>query len=249
MSEPSEDLHTLVGLYVVDALDGDERQRFEEHLAGCAACSAEVAEFRATAGRLSNLMAENPPPGLRSAILERVSGTRQVSPLDEGAAAGTDELAARRSRSRLRVVAPALAVAASVIALVLGIGWLRSHQAFDRQQAVAQVLSAADATSVSLTGGGDGELRVVYSEELDRTVVVADGMADLPSDRTYALWFIGPDGPEEAALFRTDDGRATRMLDRTPEGFDALGVTEEPAGGSPVPTEPILLQAAVDPTV
>ena len=39
------------------------------------------------------------------------------------------------------------------------------------------------------------------------------------------------------------------MLDRTPEGFDALGVTEEPAGGSPVPTEPILLQAAVDPTV
>ena len=108
MSEPSEDLHTLVGLYVVDALDGDERQRFEEHLAGCAACSAEVAEFRATAGRLSNLMAENPPPGLRSAILERVSGTRQVSPLDEGAAAGTDEVAApsfalapagRRSRS------------------------------------------------------------------------------------------------------------------------------------------------------
>ena len=70
-----------------------------------------------------------------------------------------------------------------------------------------------------------------------------------PSDRTYALWFIGPDGPEEAALFRTEDGRATRMLDRTPEGFDALGVTEEPAGGSPVPTEPILLQATVDPTV
>ena len=247
MSEPSEDLHTKVGLYVVDALDGEERQRFEEHLAGCAACLAEVAEFRATTGRLSNLMAENPPPGLRSAILERVSGTRQVSPLEEGG--GKDELAVRRSRSRLRVVAPALAVAASVIALVLGVGWLRSHQAFDRQQAVAQVLSAADATSVSLTGGGDGELRVVYSPELDRTVVVADGLADLPSDRTYALGFIGPDGPEEAALFRTDDGRATRMLDRTPEGFDALGVTEEPAGGSPEPTEPILLQAAVDPTV
>ena len=245
MSEPTEDLHALVGLYVVDALDDDERHRFEEHLAGCAGCSAEVSEFRATTGRLSNLMAENPPPALRSAILERVSGTRQVSPV----AAPTDELAERRSRSRLRIVAPALAVAASVIAVVLGIGWLRSHQAFDRQQAIAEVLSAADATSVSMTDEGGGDLRVVYSPELDRTVVVANGLADVPSDRTYALWFIGAEGAEEAALFRPEDGHVTEMLDRTPQGFDGLGVTEEPAGGSDAPTEPILMQASIDPTV
>ena len=244
MSEPTEDLHTLVGLYVVDALDGEERHRFEEHLAGCAACTAEVTEFRATTGRLSNLMAENPPPGLRSAILERVSGTRQVSPVVQ-----TDELADRRSWSARRFVAPVLAVAASVIALVLGFGWMRSHQAFDRQQAIAQVLSAADATNVSMTGDGGGALRVVYSPGLDRTVVVADGLADLPSDRTYALWFIGPEGAEEAALFRTEDGQVTRVLERTPQGFDALGVTNEPAGGSAVPTEPILMQAPIDPTV
>ena len=244
MSEPTEDLHTLVGVYVVDALDGEERHRFEEHLAGCAACTAEVTEFRATTGRLSNLMAENPPPGLRSAILERVSGTRQVSPVVQ-----TDELAERRSRSARRFVAPVLAVAASVIALVLGFGWMRSHQAFDRQQAIAQVLSAADATNVSMTGDGGGALRVVYSPGLDRTVVVADGLADLPSDRTYALWFIGPEGAEEAALFRTEDGQVTRVLERTPQGFDALGVTNEPAGGSAVPTEPILMQAPIDPTV
>jgi anti-sigma factor RsiW len=244
MSEPTEDLHALVGLYVVDALDDEERHRFEEHLAGCAGCSAEVSEFRATTGRLSNLMAENPPPALRSAILERVSGTRQVSPV-----APTDELAERRSRSRLRVVAPALAVAASVIAIVLGIGWLRSHQAFDRQQAIARVLSAADATTVTMAADGGGQMRVVYSPELDRTIVVADGLADLPSDRTYALWFIGAEGAEEAALFRPSDGQVTRMVDRTPEGFDGLGLTEEPAGGSDVPTEPILMQASIDPTV
>jgi hypothetical protein len=111
------------------------------------------------------------------------------------------------------------------------------------------VLSAADATSVSMTGEGGGELRVVYSAELDRTVVVADGLADLPSDRTYALWFIGPEGAEEAALFRPEDGRVTTMLDRTPEGFDGLGVTKEPSGGSDEPTEPILMQASIDPTV
>jgi anti-sigma-K factor RskA len=247
----SEDLHTLVGLYVVDALDEDERDRFEAHLADCAACAHEVAEFRATTGRLSGLMAENPPPALRAAIMDRVSDTRQMSPVDARQMSPVevpDELAARRSPSRLGRLVPVLAAAAVVVALVLGVGWVRSHQALDRQQTVSAVLTAPDASSVVMEGT-EGGMRLVYAPSLDRSVVVVDGMADLPSDRTYALWFIGPDGPEEADLFRTDQGRATRLLERTPVGYAALGVTEEPAGGSPQPTEPILLQGAVDPTI
>jgi len=166
----SEELHTLAGLYVVDALDDDERARFDAHLADCAACQE---------------------------------------------------------------------------ALLLGIGWIGSHRALDRQEAISAVLTAPDAKSVDL--GGEGTMRVVYSPSLDRSVVVADGLADLPSDSTYALWFIGPGGPEEAALFRTSGGRATKVLPRTPEGYQALGVTKEPAGGSDTPTEPILLQGEVVP--
>jgi len=234
----SEELHTLVGLYVVDALDDDERDRFEAHLADCPACQQEVAEFQATTGRLSQLMAERPPESVRAAIMARVASTPQ-----ESAAPPPDQLAARR-RSPMRLVAPALAVAAAVIALLLGIGWISSHRALDRQQAISAVLTAPDAKSVEL--GGEGTMRVVYSPTLDRSVVVADGLADLPSDRTYALWFIGPGGPEEAALFRTSDGRATKVLARTPEGYQALGVTKEPAGGSATPTQPILLQGDVN---
>ena len=234
----SEELHTLVGLYVVDALDDDERARFEAHLAGCPACQQEVAEFQATTGRLSQLMAERPPESVRAAIMARVASTPQ-----ESAAPPPDQLAARR-RSPMRLVAPALAVAAAVIALLLGIGWISSHRALERQQAISAVLTAPDAKSVEL--GGEGTMRVVYSPTLDRSVVVADGLADLPSDRTYALWFIGPGGPEEAALFRTSDGRATKVLARTPEGYQALGVTKEPAGGSATPTQPILLQGDVN---
>ena len=234
----SEELHTLVGLYVVDALDDDERDRFEAHLADCPACQQEVAEFQATTGRLSQLMAERPPESVRAAIMARVASTPQ-----ESAAPPPDQLAARR-RSPMRLVAPALAVAAAVIALLLGIGWISSHRALERQQAISAVLTAPDAKSVEL--GGEGTMRVVYSPTLDRSVVVADGLADRPSDRTYALWFIGPGGPEEAALFRTSDGRATKVLPRTPEGYQALGVTKEPAGGSATPTQPILLQGDVN---
>ena len=171
--------------------------------------------------------------------MERIAHTPQ-----ESAVSPPDELAARRRRSPMRVLAPALAVAAAVVALVLGIGWISSHRALDRQQAISAVLTAPDAKSVDLSGG-TGTMRVVYSPTLDRSVVVADGLADLPSDRTYALWFIGPGGAEEASLFRTSGGRATEVLSRTPEGYQALGVTKEPAGGSATPTQPILLQGQV----
>jgi anti-sigma factor RsiW len=236
----TEELHTLVGLYVVDALDDEERARFEAHLADCAACQQEVAEFQATTGRLSQLMAERPPASVRAAIMARVASTPQESPVRP-----PDELAARR-RSPMRLVAPALAVAAALVALLLGIGWISSHRALDRQEAISAVLTAPDAKSVDL-GGGEGTMRVVYSPSLDRSVVVADGLADLPSDRTYALWFIGPGGAEEAALFRTSGGRATKLLPRTPAGYQALGVTKEPAGGSDTPTQPILLQGELSP--
>jgi len=47
----SEDLHALVGLYVVDALDDDERATFEAHLADCATCAEKVKdELKKTKG-------------------------------------------------------------------------------------------------------------------------------------------------------------------------------------------------------
>ena len=40
----NDDIHSLVGAYAVDALDDAERARFEQHLAACAECRAEVDE-------------------------------------------------------------------------------------------------------------------------------------------------------------------------------------------------------------
>jgi len=48
----SQDVHNLAGAYALDALDEVERLLFERHLASCAACRAEVDEFRLTASRL-----------------------------------------------------------------------------------------------------------------------------------------------------------------------------------------------------
>ncbi len=57
----SEDIHTLVGAYALDAVDDLERLRFDRHLVTCPSCEQEVAELRATAGRLADLTDIAPP--------------------------------------------------------------------------------------------------------------------------------------------------------------------------------------------
>ena len=71
------EIHNPVGSYVVNALDPDELEEFEAHLAVCPTCTREVQEFSETAAELSLLAsATPPPPALRSSILAAISEVR-----------------------------------------------------------------------------------------------------------------------------------------------------------------------------
>src|SRR2546429_964602 len=74
----SADIHTLVGAYALDAVDDLERARFDRHLAECESCALEVAELRATAGRLAEITELAPPARLKDAVLAQVARTRQA---------------------------------------------------------------------------------------------------------------------------------------------------------------------------
>jgi hypothetical protein len=53
--EPVNGEHTDVGAYALGLLEPRDRQAFEEHLAGCPACAAELAELSGMKGLLSEL--------------------------------------------------------------------------------------------------------------------------------------------------------------------------------------------------
>jgi anti-sigma factor RsiW len=75
------EIHGAVGSYVVNALDPDEREEFEAHLAVCPTCTREVQEFCETAAELSLLASATPPPAaLRSSILSAISEVRPLPP-------------------------------------------------------------------------------------------------------------------------------------------------------------------------
>lgn len=74
------DLHKLTGAYAMDALDDLERARFEQHLAQCEDCRAEVAELRETAALLSETVATTAPAALRESVLAGIAHIRPMAP-------------------------------------------------------------------------------------------------------------------------------------------------------------------------
>jgi anti-sigma-K factor RskA len=253
------DIHTLTGAYAVDALPDDEREIFEHHLIVCDACAQEVAELQATAARLGAASFEAPPPDLRSRVMAEIDSTRQERPhgtADASADEPDDELGARRTDAARSSRAStgwltnvSVAAAAILVVAVAGLSVTISNlndriaQVETASSQVTDVLAAADATIVSVEGPSGGVGRVVASPTRGEAVFLADQMEGAPEEHTYELWLIDEEGASPAGLFEPDDrGRATRVMTGDIASAVAIGVTVEPAGGSPVPTsEPVMV--------
>jgi anti-sigma factor RsiW len=233
------DLHLLTGAYAADALSPVEKTAFEDHLVTCMPCTREVRALQETAALLGAASAEEPPPGLRAAVLAQARSTPQVSSLDRARAARL-----RRATLALGAVAAVLVV----VVIVLG-AWVASlHRTADSAlataAAVTQVLTASDASATSgeIAGGGRGT--VVVSRSLDSAVFVASDLEQPGSGLTYQLWWIDASGGARSAglTLPSSDGSVATVLAGAPEGAAHVGVTVEPSGGSSAPsTKPVLV--------
>lgn len=72
------DLHELVALYAVDALEPAEQAAFEHHLPGCPRCQMELADYAEVTAHLAEAVAQDPPPALRATVLGAIHGTRPL---------------------------------------------------------------------------------------------------------------------------------------------------------------------------
>lgn len=237
MSEHTSDVHKLTGAYAVDALDDLERARFEQHLATCEDCRAEVAELRETAALMSDIVAATPPASLRESVL---TGITQVRPLAPEVPAATSVPEASVGR---RAWAPFLVAAA--LALFIGVGALIVQPWTDdvpRLTAAEQVIQADDAQEVFLDLGEAGRATVTRSKSQDRAVITTEDMVAAPDGKDYELWLMSPDGVFTSAGLMPDAPDQTLVLEGAAADAAAVGITVEPDGGSRKPTtEPIAL--------
>ena len=239
----STDMHALTGAYAGGALPADERQMFEAHLAACAQCEQEVRELLETTALLGVAASEPPPPALRGRVLAEIGQVRQLPPLLSQQHAAT-VVPLRRSESRLRRWT--LTAAACLAVFTIGLGAYAAQvqrelsDLRDHTDQVAAVQTAPDALSV--TGSKRGATATVTaSRKQNQLVFMSSGLAELRKGRTYELWLIGKDGPQPAGTFTPSDGRHDAKIIDGIGDAEALGITEEPAGGSPRPTTPVLL--------
>jgi anti-sigma-K factor RskA len=203
-------IHELSAAYALDALDGEDRRRFEDHLAECGGCQDDVASFQAAAAALAyDVDVPAPPDALRERILARARSERPSNVLPF------------RPRRWAVPVATGVAAVAACAALAFGL-WAASlnNELGDRPQAIE-------------LAGADGSLLIEPSGE---AVLIVDDLGRAPAGKTFEIWVIAEDQPLPAGLFPGAPGRSVVPLNRSvPEGA-VVAVTLERAGGVRTPT-------------
>ena len=203
-------IHELSAAYALDALEDDDRRRFEEHLGQCADCRDDLAAFHETAAALAyDVDAPAPPRVLRDRILTRA---REERP---------SKVVALPSRRWSLRIATAVAAVAACIALALGL-WAVSLQSELDERAEVIALSGAEGT--------------LLVEPSGTAVLSVEGLGPAPAGKTYEIWVIEEDQPRPSGLFPGAPGRSVVPLtEPVPEGA-VVAVTLERAGGARKPT-------------
>jgi len=233
--------HTLAGAYALDALDGRDRARFERHAARCQECTQEVTGLREATARLAVAAAAQPPPALKEALRAETARTRQLPPVTRGSHV------AGRTRPRLgaRRLALALSGAAAVAAVTVWVTASLGPPAGQpsSSQEITAVLTAPDAVKMTARVRTGGTATIVMSHRDRMLVFAAAGLRPLPTAQRYQLWLIGSRRDRSAGLLpMPSHGMTGPVIASGLQSGDRLGLTVEPAAGTPRPTTPMILE-------
>ncbi len=250
----------LLAVFALDALEDDEHEMIEAHLAECPRCRAELDGHREVAAALGNSV-EPLPEGLWSSIAGALPPHRDQEPppmptlvRDQTAAASAATFAtprpARRRASRGRLFSVAsLAVAAAAVAAVLGISLVHDNNQISHLQHASPASAAA---ALRVPGHKVVNVESAHHVQLAQFVVLPSGqgylvksnLPTLSSAHTYQLWGVINGQAISLGLLGQTPHAAGFTFAGSPTP-SKLGITVEPAGGSVVPTGSMLAAGTV----
>jgi len=298
----NDNIHSLLGPYLVGAVLPDERAAFESHLADCDDCSDELRSLAEVTAVLADAEAVSPPASLRARVMAEAARTAQLPPVSDSAhhytpdnthdndtapvdnaapvnspaavnapaavdnaepLSGSEPISgpepirgagpitdlsvarARRARRRNRIVGLAAASVLVLGAAGIGISTQNSreqHQlALVSEKEMMMVTTAPDAHSMDLDLGAS---HLVMSAKMDGVVAMGQE-APMPSKgMEYQLWLMMDDGsPMPGPTFMPEDnGEFVTMMHTSFDDVAGIMITQEPMGGSTVPTSAALTE-------
>jgi len=151
----------------------------------------------------------------------------------------------RAFHARSWLTFPRFALAAALVVIAGAAGVIlaeRGSPGPQRAQTISSVLRAPDAVMLTARISTGGMATVVLSHHDHMGVFMAHDLPSLPAARRYELWLMGPRGARPAGMLRTRPGgmAGPALLVRMRPG-DKIGLTIEPASGSPRPTSATLV--------
>src|SRR5215510_11605114 len=240
--------------YLLRALEPEALRAMTEHLGTCERCSAQLAAYEAVLDHLGHTVPQHEPPAeLRSRLLAAAREGPVLTPTPP-------EFIHRRQQPTWRPRWAFLLTAANVV-LCLGVGWWTwqvqreaalvhqrwqdvQHQLALQRQAFT-LITAPEARPVSLRSDKAGSRArglLLLKPDDPHAVLIVQDLPPLPRDRAYQLWLgWGDRQRDNGGVFRVDAQGFGLVYITAPQPFTTyqrVGITEEPAGGSPGPTSP-----------
>lgn len=228
-----------VGLLAIDALDAAPAEAVRAHLRACASCLRLMEEYQVvTQALLEQVPPQEPPRGMESRMRARLRARQPVPPS-----------AVRRFWESLFALPRWTVAATAAVVLLVLVGGLVLVQRMagigaNASPEVAQILNAPGRVTAELAGtdqapAARGQLVMVPAGTA--AVLILNDMAPLPADKGYQVWLIH-DGVRDTGGVISVAGRGqTIALIRAPlpmRSYQQVGLTVEPAAGSPGPTTP-----------
>jgi anti-sigma-K factor RskA len=211
--------------YALGALDTEEAEVVEAHLAGCERCRADLRWLEPAIELIPESVPQvSPPPSLRADLMTVVNREARAEERARSPA---------RWRSWLLRPATALAAALAVVAGIVGYS-LRGEEEGPAVSEVEVAPRVEGAVAVLEHEGDAGTLRVGNVPELE-------------GDEVYQVWIRHGDSVEPSSAFRPDaDGAAAANIPSGLEDADQVMVTREPRAGAQEPSADPILTAELD---
>jgi anti-sigma-K factor RskA len=253
-SPPCQEVEALIPAYAFGAADLDEESLVKGLLAKCPGATAQLAEYTPLA---QTMLYSAPPVRAPEYLAQRL----RVACSSSGIQAGQSHQSGWRQRfwgwwthwrqsPQFLAMAGALALLLALNLYLFQQNWqLRRAQTLLAGQIAAQntalfVLASDGIQQVTLPSVQEhspAHAIVKWNPAFDVAILYVEEFPPLPEGKVYQLWLAQGDEHVSGGLFTVNHKGTGALLFHPPQPLDALDaliITPESAGGSPVPTAP-----------
>ncbi|OGO42483.1 MAG: hypothetical protein A2Z04_05430 [Chloroflexi bacterium RBG_16_57_9] len=257
-----QEIQELIPGFALGALDQPDLLTVQKHLASCSVCNTELAMVQQVVAELPLAAPlKVPPPELKQRLMAQVD--REIASTSRAPGSLTIRPPVTRPPSwatRLEELIPQIArwwipVSLAVgLALVITVFRMQAdlnrqatqvrtlESALHRQQEINSFLASSNLVvlKIEATAAAPGtQGRLYLDRNSTHALLVVDDLPHLSESQVYQLWLIRDGERDSGGTFSVDEGGYGVLLVEAPRllnTYQAIGVTNEPLGGSPKPT-------------